>query len=454
VHFQFIVNEATPDRGSVNSRTSLEKVLSLFAEVRRGEGLTSLLLMANVLTVLTAYYLIKPVREALILSSQGAEIKTYTGAVQAMLFLLIVPLYSSFASRVDRLRLINGVAIFFLTNLFIFFAVGRAGVDIGIPFFIWVGLFNVMLPAQIWALANDIYTEEQGKRLFAITGIGSSMGAIFGAFLAGRLVEPLGPYRMMLVSAAVLGVSIVLTTSIHRRRTRSDVANRRQHEAPIGGAGGFQLIFRHRYLFLIAIMVLLTNLVNTTGEFILGKVVKDAAQTAVASGVATEENFIGKFYADFYFWVNLLGAMLQLFVVSRLMKYAGISLALMVLPLIALGSYSLLAVMPVLSLVRFVKIFENSTDYSIQNTARHALFLNTGRDAKYKAKTAIDNFFWRAGDGFAALLVFIGTQLAFGLRGFALVNSILVLAWLATVLGIRHVRKNRSQESLVQENAA
>src|SRR4029079_16753292 len=101
------------------------------------------------------------------------------------------------------------------------------------------------------------------------------------------------------------------------------------------------------------------------------------------------------FYSDFYFWVNLLGAGLQLFLASRVMKYLGISAALLFLPIIAMGSYTLLAFLPVLSIVRIAKIFENGTDYSIQNTARHALFLRVDRDAKYKAKTAIDNFFWR-----------------------------------------------------------
>src|SRR5262249_6155854 len=154
----------------------------------------------------------------------------------------------------------------------------------------------------------------------------------------------------------------------------------------------------HRYLLLIAVMILLGNLVNTTGEFILGKVVKQTAEAAATAGGITQETFIGKFYADFFFWVNILGALLQLFVVSRMMKYLGISLTLMALPIIALGSYTLLAFVPLLSLIRVVKICENSTDYSVQNTARHALFLATSRDAKYKAQTAIDNFFWRAGD--------------------------------------------------------
>src|SRR5206468_5503665 len=109
-------------------------------------------------------------------------------------------------------------------------------------------------------------------------------------------------------------------------------------------------------------------------------------------------------------------------------------------PVIALGSYSLLAFAPLLSLIRVAKIAENSTDYSIQNTARHALFLRTSREAKYKAKSAIDSFFWRAGDALSALLVFVGTALAFDTRGFAIVNAALIIGWLFVAVAIVRYR--------------
>src|SRR5215813_15538705 len=104
--------------------------------------------MVNVFILLTAYYIIKPVREALILNGAGAEIKSYAGAVQAGLFLLIVPLYSAYASRVNRIKLINGVTAFFISNLAVFYFLGRMNFPLGIPFFLWVGLFNVLLVAQ------------------------------------------------------------------------------------------------------------------------------------------------------------------------------------------------------------------------------------------------------------------------------------------------------------------
>jgi AAA family ATP:ADP antiporter len=118
-----------------------------------------------------------------------------------------------------------------------------------------------------------------------------------------------------------------------------------------------------------------------------------------------------------------------------------------ILPCIALGSYGLLIFMPVLGIVRIAKIMENSTDYSIQNTARHALFLPTSREAKYKAKAAIDTFFWRMGDVFQALIVFVGVQLAFEIRHFAMVNVVLVVIWLCIVVAINREHRKISQET-------
>jgi AAA family ATP:ADP antiporter len=145
---------------------------------------------------------------------------------------------------------------------------------------------------------------------------------------------------------------------------------------------------------------------------------------------------IGIFYGDFFGWVNLVSLLIQLFVVSRVFRRVGVSGALFVLPLVAFASYGVLAMAPVLAAVRIGKIVENSADYSLQNTARHALFLPTSREAKYKAKQVIDGFFWRAGDVLQALLIFIGVRLAFGVSQFALLNQLLVVIWLAVIVAI------------------
>jgi AAA family ATP:ADP antiporter len=219
---------------------------------------------------------------------------------------------------------------------------------------------------------------------------------------------------------------------------------------PMSRRGTFKLVFRNRYLLLIALLIMFVNWVNTTGEYILGRAVVDAASAAVASGAAgglSESEYIGQFYSDFLFVVSVAALLLQLFVVSRLIKYVGVRVAVMVLPVLALTGYAVLAFAPVLALVRLVKIAENSTDYSIQNTVRNVLFLPTTRDEKYKAKQAIDSFFWRAGDVLSAALVFVGvTLLGLGTIGFARANLVLACIWLLLgfAVGREYARKSKA----------
>ena len=422
----------------------LDRLLSPFADVRDGEGRGALLLALNAFLLLAAYYVIKPVREALILTGGGAEVKSYSSAGQALLLLFLIPAYGRFASRVSRVGLITWVTLFFISNLIVFYALGVAKTPLlGVAFFLWVGIFNVMIIAQFWGFANDVYTPEQGKRLFAIVAVGSNTGAILGAWVAKPLIAAAGVYVPLLIAAAMLGACIALSRRVHAvaGAARGAGGEAVAADAPIGPAGGFQLIARQRYLLWIALLVLLLNAVNTTGEYILGRTVRAAAQHALAAVTtadpdAFQKRFIGSFYADFYFWVNLIGALAQAFVVSRVMTWFGVRAALFVLPLIALGGYALLATVPLLGLIRTVKITENATDYSLNNTARHALFLPTSREAKYKAKAAIDSFFWRMGDLVSAGLVFVGSLLHLAIPAFAAVNFVFALAWLWVVVRI------------------
>ncbi len=452
------------------SPSRLDRVLCIFAEIHTGEGASAVILMGNVFFLLMAYYIIKPVREALILASGGAEVKSYAAAGQALLLLGLVPAYSRLASRLPRLRLITAVTLFFVACLVVFYLLARLGIPLGVPFFLWVGIFNMMIIAQFWSFANDLYSPAEGKRLFAIIGFGASSGAVFGSFITGQLIEPLGVYQLMLLAAALLLVSLGLTftADAHERRRRAGSityppsgSNRAEHTVakppadaePLARDNAFALIWRNRYLLLIALLMLLANWVNTTGEYLLGRVVSDSAAQAVAAGTAgglSEAAFIGKFYADFFSVVNLLSLVIQLFLVSRLIKYLGIRICLMLLPMIALGGYLLLAFFPVLAVIRWAKTAENATDYSLQNTVRNILFLPTNRTEKYKAKQAIDTLGVRIGDVLSALLVYAGTQwLALTTSGFALVNAALVLLWIviAAAVGSRFVTlQNRNTD--------
>jgi AAA family ATP:ADP antiporter len=436
--------------------TRLDRWLSVFTEVEKGEGAGALLLAANVFCLLGSYYLLKTVREALILSEGGAEVKSYAAAAQAMILLLVVPAYGALAARVTRIRLINGVMLFFVSHLVVFHQFAAHGVHIGVPFFLWVGIFNLMVVAQFWAFANDLYTQERGQRLFPLVGIGASLGAWVGARLASRLMTVhAGPHQLLLIAAVGLIVCVGLThCANHRERSQRQSITDGRADEPLGPEGGFRLILASRYLRLIALMVILLNVVNTIGEFLLGKLVVAQASRALADGTAaghTTSQLIGIFYGDFFGWVNLVSLLIQLFIVSRVFKRVGIRGALFVLPLVAFVSYGGLAVLPVLAAVRIGKVLENSMDYSLQNTARHALFLPTTREAKYKGKQAIDGFCWRLGDVLQAIVVFTGVRLAFGVSQFALLNELLVVIWAAVIVGI--YREHRRLVATVDEPA-
>ena len=203
---------------------------------------------------------------------------------------------------------------------------------------------------------------------------------------------------------------------------------------------------------MIAFLILLLNWVNTTGEYILGRTVKTTAENIAASGSIADFNikeYIGKFYSDFFTGVNVAGVIIQLFFVSRILKYLGIRIAILLLPVIACGGYLLLAVYPVLSMVRWAKTGENATDYSLNNTVRHALFLPTSREEKYKAKQAIDSFFHRSGDVLSAIIVFIGFELfALETKYFAIFNLVLVTIWLFLAIKIGQENKRLTDKRI------
>ncbi len=410
-------------------KNALERGLSLFADVRAGEGVNAVLLTVNIFLLLAAYYLLKPVREALILSENSAEIKSYSAAGQAILLLGLVPLYGWVATKVHRMRLLGGLTLFFAANLVLFWFFGVQGMREGVVFYIWLGIFNVFMVSQFWAYANDLYTEGQGRRLFPLIGVGMSLGALVGAMAVTPLVKDanLSPYAFMLIAAVVLMVYLALLMVVDRREKRiapPEVAV--ESAQPLGKEGGFQLLLKDRYLFWIAVMIVVLNIVNSTGEYTLGKLV--AAEAKAHGG--NVKAFISEFYSMFYTGVNLLGLVLQAVATSRIIRYMGVRGALFILPVVALISYSVLAVAPLLMVVRWTKTLENSTDYSIMNTVRQALWLPTTREAKYKAKAAIDTFCMRGGDVLQAGLVFAGAALGAGIVGFAWLNVALTVAWL------------------------
>jgi AAA family ATP:ADP antiporter len=420
----------------------LERLLSPIADIRRGEAASALLMASTMFLLLSGYYLLKTARETFILTEGGAEVKSYSSAGQAVLLLFLVPAYGKLASRVNRMQLVQWVTLFFASNLLLFLAALGAGLRIGIVYFLWVGIFNVMVIAQFWGFAADLYSEEQGKRIFPLIGVGASLGAWIGSVRAGQIVKMFGSWRLLAGGAVILVVCVVLARVANGAAMRREKSVQPADEKLKEGPSGFSMVLSDRYLTLMALLVLLLNVVNTSGEYLFGRYVVQAAESTFGTGPASQaarEQFIGETYSSYFGYVNLIGFLLQMFVVSRVFKFLGVARAVFIHPTVALIGYLGMLRAPSFEFVRWLKIADNSLDYSLGNTTKQALWLPTSREAKYKAKQAVDSFCQRAGDVLQAGIVYSGELLSFGITQFAALTVVFALGWLGVAKGL-HAR--------------
>lgn len=473
-----MIHSSTNLAVALDEPSMFRRLLGALAPIKRDELATVAILTVNVFVLLTCYYVLKVLREPMILLGGGAELKAYASAGQTLLLLGVIPAFSWLSSRVDRVRLLTTMQLIFIGCLLAFYALAHARAPIGLAFYLWLGIFNILVTSNFWSFANDLYDEEQGKRLFAIIGVGASVGAIIGAFVPQLLHRVVGMYTLMLIAAGGLAVSIALYRIADRReRMRGGRAHSvagpseepaAAREPAMTRKGGFALVIKDRYLRVLAAMLLIATVINSTGEYVIGKLATErakqvAAEVAPAPAAApasagpaapsgkppavvesAQGRYLESFYSDYYALVNLLSFALQALVVVRLLSWLGIRRALFVMPLIVLGGWFAVGLFVNVAMVRAAKTAENSLDYSLHNTLRQALFLPTDRDRKYKAKAAIDTFFFRMGDVIAGLgIVFLFVEvLGLGVRAFAALNVALAVCWLvlAAAAGRMHDR--------------
>jgi len=456
-------SEGAPEAAD-RRRTIGERVVRLVTEVRRDETPTAVLMTLHGFLLLMAYSCIKPVREALILALPGgAEYKVYMAGATAAVLLVAVPVYSRFGSALPRNRLVVGVTTFFASHLVAFYAIGMTigpSLPLALGFYLWIAVFNMMIVAQFWAFATDLYTEEAGTRLFPLIGLGASVGAVTGATAAKLLIGTVGPMGMMPLAAAILVVAAGIAQWVHVREVRRATSTNARDIATraVGGTArdAFRAVLGERYLLLIAVFSLVFTMAKTNGDYVLARIVQDAAHHAVTSGVLPADrvqDYIGSFFANFSFRVDVLSLLIQAIVVSRLIRYVGPGASMYVLPVIALADAAVMAAWPALRAVSTGKTAESATDYSLNNTVRNMLWLPASRSAKYLAKQATDTFFVRMGDVSSAALVFVSVQeLGLSLKTFAVFNVALVFAWLllARAIVLERSRLERGELDEIQ----
>lgn len=444
---------STELRERPTGRSCLVDSASRYLHLRHGEGQSVWYFFTYAFLLMVCYYVLKTLREPLLLVAASAEIKSYALAVTALVLLVMVPLYGQVFRRVEPGQLVQWVTGLFLVNLAIFVLLGQAGFNVGFAYYVWVGVFGVTMLAQFWAYAADAYNPASGERLFPAIMVGATLGGLTGPPLVKLLFPHVGPWPLMLFAMIVLATTLLL---VKRSRAsvpaRSRGADRVCHGQINHVLGGFRLVMKERYLLLLALTAVLLNCINSTGEYILTDLVLSHADERVALEPAMSRgDVIAAFYSSYYLTVNAVTLFLQVFLVGHLFRWIGVQGAFLVLPVIALVGYGLMLFVPVFSVIRAVKIFENSADYSVMNTSRHALYLPLPKAEKYEGKMSIDTFFWRFGDLAQAAVIYLGLNwLGFEIQQFALLNTGLALIWIVVAVQISKGYAKRTSDGHTQ----
>jgi len=407
----------------------------LLFDLNSVDGKTTVRFAIRLFLILLAYYLMKPVCEELILSGGSAEIRSYALAGQAMVLLFLVPFYSHIMKRMHGDQLFHIVTIFMAANISVFYFLGVSGVNIGVAFFIWLRVFSVFQIAQFWIMVSDHHNVDKGKKLTSYIAIGGSLGAMIGAIIAKMLYQQLGAYGLMLVAITMLLITVVIPGA--KGSLRKDHQDGSDNESIKHLFGGLKRVMDVQYLRWIALSVVLLNLINSTGEFILADFV-----TGEKTGVE-----IGEFYSTFYLYVNIATLVLQAFMVRPLFRVIGVGGALISLAAINLFMYLSVLAFPVLAWFTIVKMADNSIDYSVANTTKQILFLPLDRFTRYEGMLAINTFFTRFGDLIQGGVVFLVISvLSLPVMVLVGTNIALCLLWLLATVRVSRMFRTQTEE--------
>ncbi len=427
-------------------------ILRPIVHTKREELLPLGVSMLWIFCALTAYYILKPIRSAVLQTLIGVDNKWIALLATTVFVGFFAYGYGKIVPKVKRRTLVVSTFVAFIGCL-IFFAVAfphgkemEGGSPlVGHIFYVWVSTFSVLVVSQFWSVATEAWTKEEGKRLFGAIGIGAVAGGIFGTAGVSKFAEKLYIWQMFMISAALLGVCLVLSLYIlafaekrHAHVAKDGDADKKKEDVDTSNA--VSLVMKSPYLRLIAIMMLVLNIVNTNSEWILDKMVHSAH---LSSADTTS------FYGEFYLFQNIVTFCIQFFLTARVQRIFGARGALFVTPAIGILGGLAFIVAPLLNVIKWEKVAENGADYSIQSNTRELLYVPTSDLEKYSAKNLNDTFVVRVGDAVAAGLIFIASAFVIpamgevGLRVLMGFNVVLGVAWMVLVARIGAMHKEK-----------
>ncbi|MBX3403574.1 MAG: hypothetical protein KF699_09215 [Phycisphaeraceae bacterium] len=368
--------------------------------LKREELAPALLCAAYFFCLLLCYYLLRPVREAFGIS-RGYENLPWlmTGTLIAMA--LASPLFAVFASRVPRRVFVPWTYRFFGVNIVVFCVLllassGAARTNIGYAFYIWLSVFNLFVVSVFWAVVADVFGPDRGRRAFAVAAVGGTLGAIAGAWASKHLSGTMkldAPYLLLLavvpLECACQCVRLLRRWFDERAGAPGDGRLARTAEPTGDPLAGLKLIAASPFLATIGLFMLLFTTAGTLLYMEQGRVIGAAF---------ADEGDRRAAFATIDMWANIVTLLAQLFLAGRVMRVLGPRGALLILPLVYVGGFVALILAPVYGTMAVFQVARRGLHYAIDRPVRELLFAHLSADARYKSKTFIDTFVYRAGD--------------------------------------------------------
>jgi len=408
----------------------MDRLLTRVVDVRPNEVPALLWSFVYFLLVLSAYYVLRPLRDnAGITGGLGNLPWLFTATFVTML--VAVPAYGFVVAQLPRRLFIPLVYSFFVANVVLFWLLLTLQIDppmVARVFFVWLSVFNVFVVSVFWSYLADLFRSDQAKRLYGFVAAGGSIGAIVGPLLTKSLIDPLGPVHLFLVAAALLLAAVMSAGRLEKAavgfgQASTDAAITAQ---PMGGGSlaGVIEILRSPYLSGIALWVVLLSFAGTVLYLI---------QVDLVHAASADERARVQIFATIDFWVGTLSFLLQFLVTGKLIMRFGVGAAVAFLPLVFFIGYAALAVVPVLVTVVVFQTLQRTSNFVISNPAREVLFTVAEREEKYKAKNIIDGLIFRGADASWAW-VYAQLHAAAGLGTVALAIVMLPVAALWSIL--------------------
>lgn len=407
-------------------------------DVRPGEGAALASASAAAFCILLCNYLIRPIRDAMGLEG-GSKNLPNLWLYTCVATLVLTPLFSTLVSRTSRRQFMPIAYRFFALSLL---ALGAAfhglpawRVALSSVFYPWAAAINIFMISILWGFFADVFTSDQGKRLFGFVGVGGTLGAIAGSALSTFTATRLGYVESLLLPWAALEATLLCVRSLDRAAARfgHGVEVRTVDPSWRASLDGFDLVRRSPDLLAFASLILLFTLTSSFVEMGKNEAVERLIVGAdkVATGALRKEAFSAMDLAT-----NALALPLHVFLAGRMLRWWGVGLTLALLPAVTALGYGVFALEPSLFLVGAYVSVRKAVDFALAKPSREILFTSLPRDAKYKAKSFLDTFVYRGGDALGSQLWRIASALPVA----ATLIGIWSLLWglIALWLGRRH----------------